>query len=167
MTIIGIKRKISNPSEVSDQYAAMALQDENAAMELQKSGFYNQSGYFYIQAMEKYIKCHITRKIDAMNPYFAEKISRSLGHSLNESVALLVDVYAGNNTSMAEQMNQQISTNILKEINFRSLHNMLRYPTYSSHFGNYTTLALTNKECVTLKNVLNTLKSYLNDLHKL
>ena len=167
MIIIGTRKRVNNPSEIADQYAAAALQDENAAKELQEKGFYNQSGYFYIQAMEKYIKCQITRKIDAMNPFFAEKISRSLGHSLNESVALLVEVYTGNDTSMAEQMNKQISTNILKDINFRGLHNMLRYPTYSSRYGNYTTLTFSANECVMLKKVLDSLKSYLKDFHRL
>ena len=163
---LGTREILNHPIDVPEKYLELAKQDEEAAIELQRLKFYNQSGYFYIQAMEKYIKSHITEKIDATNPYFAEKLSKTLGHSLDESLSLLVEVYAANDNLLADQMNKQIYNQILQGIRFGSLHNKLRYPSYSSRFNNYSALKFSESDSKQLNNLLGLLKKYLSDLHR-
>ena len=114
--------------------------------------------------MEKQIKNHIARKINLMNKYFAEEISKTMGHSLNRSLELLIKVYCGNDQVMFEQMSQQLNKHVLKEINFRFLNNSLRYPIYSDKYGNYTLINLTKSDCEVLREILFSLKKYLDDL---
>ena len=45
----------------------------------------------YVQAMEKKIKGYICGKVDALNPYFAEKL-RDIGHSLDKSIEFLIEM---------------------------------------------------------------------------
>ena len=85
---IGKRQYIKDNMEVADTYLRIAQKDEEAAIELEKQKLYNQSAYFYIQAMEKQVKNHIARKVDITNEYFANKLSKTMGHSLDESLEL-------------------------------------------------------------------------------
>lgn len=167
MTInIGKKIFIYENMEVAENYLQTAKADEKAASILAHQRLYNQSAYFYIQAMEKYIKNHIAKKINVLNKFFAEEIRKTMGHSLNKSLELLLKVYTGDNKILFEQMNRQLQQNVLRNVNFRILNNSLRYPIFDENHDDYTVIKLSKYDCDTLKQILDTLKNYLNDLNR-
>ena len=164
---IGSKKILVNNSDISELYFEIAKQDEIAANNLVKCGLFNQAGYFYIQAMEKYIKSRISLWINVMNPFLADEMSKTIGHSLDESLSLLIKVFAGNNELLALQMNQQIFSGILKEIRFEYLHNSLRYPIYIKRYGDYISISLKKSDCEKLHETLQRLKTYLDGLNRM
>lgn len=54
--------------DVADCYEKLAGADEACADILYQAGQYNQGAYFLLQAMEKYVKSRICRRIDVLNP---------------------------------------------------------------------------------------------------
>lgn len=165
--MIGRRIYVVNNLEIAESYFSTAKNDEKAAIVLENQKFYNQSAYFFIQAMEKYVKHHIATKIDVLNPYFADEIGKTMGHSLNKSLELLVKIYSGENKVLFEQMSQQIQRHVLKDLNFRFLNSSLRYPVFNQKHKNYTLYTLNRSDCEELKKILETLKNYLNDLSRL
>ena len=165
--MIGRKSYIGNNLEIAENYFNIAKNDEKVAIILENQKFYNQSAYFFIQAMEKYVKHHIATKIDVLNPYFAGEIGKTMGHSLNKSLEVLVKIYSGDNKVLFEQMNQQIQQHVLKDLNFRFLNSSLRYPVFNPKHKNYTLYSLNRSDCEELKKILETLKNYLNNLSRL
>lgn len=163
---IGKRQYIKDNIEVADTYLRIAQKDEKAAIELEKQKLYNQSAYFYIQAMEKQVKNHIARKVDITNEYFANKLSKTMGHSLDESLELLLRIYSGNNEILFQQMQEQLLHQILKDVNFQFLHNSVRYPIYKYKFKDYDFNELTIEDCYKLKEMLVLLKKYLKDLDR-
>lgn len=124
---------------------------------------YNQAAYFYIQAMEKYVKEHIATKINIVNPYYAEKL-RSLGHSLEKSIQFLLEIYANGDRFLRSQMEHQLLNTVLKGIRLDSLHNWVRYPSYHSMYSSYSMLRISEEDCKILVSALNGLQSYLKDI---
>lgn len=161
---LGKKIFIADNIEVAEKYLELAKNDEAAAQILEQQKFYNQAAYFYIQAMEKFIKNHISQKINVLNKYFADELSKTMGHSLNKSLELLVKVYSGSNAALFEQMNRQLEKYVLQEVNFKFLNNSLRYPIYNEKYTNYAQFILTKSDCNELKKILAALKLYLKDL---
>ena len=53
---IGKMRYVKKGTEIADEYSVYATNDEKAADVLLKNGLYNESAYYYIQAMEKVVK---------------------------------------------------------------------------------------------------------------
>lgn len=165
---IGNREFLNNCNDIADKYLEIANRDEESAKILEKNGLLNQSGYFYIQAMEKQIKHHIAKKINITNEYYANKLSRTIGHSLDESLNLLLEIYNnGKDEIIFEQMQKQLFDNIFHGVKFSSLHNKTRYPTYSAKHQNYTYLDLSEKDCKDLSKMLTALKNYLNELWKI
>ena len=78
---LGKLRYVNNGIDMSTEFETIARQDEKTADLLCKQGLYNQSMYYYIQSMEKFIKSYICKKIDITNDYYANRL-RQLGHSL-------------------------------------------------------------------------------------
>jgi len=144
---IGKRNFISDNTEVAECYILFAKKDEQAAKTLEEQGLFNQAGYFYIQAMEKQVKAQIGKKVDVTNEYFAEQIQKTMGHSLNKSLELLIKLFAGNNDSLYNHLYQQLTEQVFKNVKFNALHNKVRYPTYSSKNKNYTELMLDKKDC--------------------
>lgn len=155
---IGKIKKITN---IANNYYELALSDEEAGDYLAKGRKYRQAMYFYIQAMEKYIKAKIFSKVNAKIEYFSEK---SRHHSINESIKFLVEVISSDDI-VKEQIKQQIETHVLQGIKFNKLHNQLRYPT-QTYSGEYICLEYTQNDCNDIKNALNSLKTYLNNFYK-
>ena len=161
---IGKKIFIKDSVDIAENYLKTAQNDENAAILLMNQKFYNQAAYFFIQAMEKYIKHRIADRINVLNKYFADEINKTMGHSLDKSLELLVNVYAGNDKILFEQINQQLRQHVLKDLNFRFLNNSLRYPIYNAKFGNYMHMVLNESDCDKIKSSLDALKIYLEHL---
>ncbi|MBR1420280.1 MAG: hypothetical protein IJ575_04405 [Selenomonadaceae bacterium] len=164
---VGKKIFLNSRIEVSENYFQIAQNDERTASILESQKLYNQAAYFLIQAMEKYVKSHIATKINVLNKYFADEIGKTMGHSLNRSLELLLKVYSGNNKTLFEQMNQQLQVHVIKNLNFRFLNNSLRYSMYDERYNNYSVLLLNQYDCAELRKILESLKNYLNDLSRL
>jgi len=164
---LGRKKLIKENIAMAEQYADIARQDEMAAVCLEKSGLFNQAGYLYMQAMEKQIKAHIAGKINIMLPHFAEELRKTLGHSLEESINLLLKVYAADNKALNEQMKEQLLHQILKDTKFQRLNSSLRYPMYNESHSNYSWIELEESDCRNLSQMLAALKKYLDDLSKI
>ena len=160
----GKRQYYSNSLEIAEEYQKKAAGDERAAALLLGSGLYNQSVYCYIQAMEKYIKSYISRKIDVTNPYFAERI-REMGHSLDKSIDFLVEIMAGSQKILRSQMEHQIKEIIFQNIRFSRLYNSTRYPFYDPKRKNYSVDEMTFRDCTQMAEICQSLKKYLNDAY--
>ena len=162
----GKQNFIKDSFGVAEKYLEIAQADEQTALALKKNRLFNQAGYFFIQAMEKQIKHHIAKKINAMNPYFAEELRKTTGYSLDESLKLLFKVYTGNDEVLFNQLNEQIRTRVFREVNFSTLHNKVRYPIYNPKYQSYAFLELSARDCETLQDTLTLLKKYLEEISR-
>lgn len=72
-SFLGTQNKIYNGLDMADEFIELSKQDEQAANLLYNNKLYNQSAYFYIQAMEKYIKGYICKRININNEYYSSK----------------------------------------------------------------------------------------------
>lgn len=150
--------------EVADLYLKIAQNDEKAAEELEKQKLYNQSAYFYLQAMEKQIKNYIARKINVTNRYYADELKKTMGHSLEDALELLLKVYCNNDQNLKMQINNQIVSQVLKRKDLKFLHNNVRYPTYKSAYKGYIFEEINVEDCQELNGMLQALKKYLQEL---
>lgn len=163
---LGKKKFIADSFDVAEKYLEIANADEAATVALKRQRLFNQAGYFFIQAMEKLIKYQIAKKINVLNPHFADEIRKTMGHSLDESLNLLFKVYTGNNEALFNQLNAQLKIKVFQELNFSALHNKVRYPVYSARSQNYSSLELGERDCDALQNMLTLLKKYLQDISR-
>ena len=161
------KRKIIDDSfTAAEKYLEIANADEEAAVALCEKQLFNQSGYFFIQSMEKHIKYCIAKKINVTNPHFADELRKTMGHSLDESLNLLFKICTGNDESLFNQLNAQLKNQVFRDTNFSLLHNKVRYPIFSPKFQNYTFPELNARDCETLRDMLTLLKKYLEDISR-
>lgn len=65
-----------------------------------------------------------------------------MGHSLEKSLNLLIKIYTGNDTILAQQMENQLMKIILKDVRFTTLHNGTRYPFFNREKANYSVIFL-------------------------
>ena len=100
---------------------------------------------------------------NVINPYYAEKL-RSLGHSLDQSIQFMLEIYANGDQPLKSQMEHQLLNTVLKEVHVSSLHNWVRYPAYRSKYSDYSMLQISKKDCEILASALNGLQSYLKDI---
>lgn len=163
---IGKRRFLQDSVSVAEMYLEIAEKDEKAAKVLLDKGFYNQTAYFLIQAMEKQIKYKIANKIDVTNRYFADEIRKTMGHSLGQSIEFLLRIYTSDNELLKQQMEHQLMQQVLKQINFQGVHNNVRYPLYHEKYLNYSFLDITRSECLELEDMLKGLKRYLAELDR-
>lgn len=166
MKYIGTRRYINDGIDMSSIYEQKAIHDENAAQLLASQGLYSQAVYFYIQSMEKNIKAHICQKVDITQSYYANRL-RKMGHSLDSSIYFLIEVLAGNNEIIREQISKQILSGVFQDIRFSSLHNNVRYPLYHSDTQNYSMLEISESDCYRIQEIHLCLKRFLKDLYKI
>ena len=69
---------INREVDISYEYYNLALEDEKVAILLKNKGEYRHSIYFFIQAMEKYIKSKI---FTLVNPNLEYYINKNKHHS--------------------------------------------------------------------------------------
>lgn len=158
---------ISKPEDIADEYNKIAQDDLRAAITLEKSGLYNQAGYYYFQSMEKRIKYHIAKRTNIINDYFAESIRRTMGHSLNHSIDLLLEIYSGNDQIKRKQLKDMMEHYVFMNTDFSIMNNKFRYPSYSRFHKNYTIIKLSAEDCRNLNAMQERLDKYLieMDLH--
>ena len=105
---LGKKEYISTNQNLEEKYSEIAQKDEKSAKILEREGLYNQAAYFYIQSMEKYIKSNIAKKINLTNQYFADEMRKTMGHSIDGALELLLKVYTVNNPTLEKHMKEQL-----------------------------------------------------------
>ena len=160
----GKRKIISKPEDIAEEYRNLAQEDLNAAIVLERNGLYNQAGYYYFQSMEKQIKYHIAKRTNIVNDYFAESIRKTIGHSLNHSIDLLLDIYSGNDIIKRKQLKKMMDDDVFKNTDFSIMNNKFRYPSYSKHYQNYTMIKLSIDDCQRLKEMQERLNKYLIDM---
>lgn len=160
---LGRQRTIQDAIDIADEFLRLALEDERAAEVLCKNHCYNQAAYYYIQSMEKYIKSYICRKVDVTKPSFAEML-KSIGHSLDAAIDLLIEILSGNDEMLKGQIQCQIKENILKNIRFSVLYNAIRYPYYRRYKDAYSITDMTHRDCKILIEIYDGLKNYMKEL---
>ncbi len=161
------KRKFINDSaDMADTFLSVSQKDYDAAELLARNGLYNQAVYHLIQSTEKYIKHIICQKINISNKRFA-KMLRDTGHSLDKSINFLLEIVAGNDINLKNQLDYQINTQILHNIRFTGIHDGVRYPFYHPHQENYTLLEMQRDDYIEIKNIFDMLKKTLNDFYRI
>lgn len=134
---IGKMRYVKKGTEIADEYSVYATNDEKAADVLFENGLYNESAYYYIQAMEKVVKTAISSKVDVTNTYYAAKL-KDIGHSLDSAIVFFLELLVyGKDDVLAQQLEHQLKAVVFKNVRFSSLHNNIRYPIYSEKWGSY------------------------------
>ena len=164
MIRVGQKKILRNSIDVADTYYDIASRDEFSAKILRELGLYNQAGYFYVQAMEKFIKSCIANKIDLIKPFYADKVKSNMKHSLKSACDFLIEIFASNDDLLKEQMKKQLAEDILQGIYSMDLNNDLRYPKYVDNYNDYSFLNLSEFDCARMEDILVGLKKYLKDL---
>ncbi len=152
---------VNNGIDMSGEFEEIAKQDEKAAVFLCKQELYNQSVYYYIQSMEKYIKSFICKKIDITNDYYADRL-RQLGHSLDASIDFFIEIVSGNDNNLKIQVSSQLKKGVLKDIHFTSVYNAVRYPYYKN--GSYRIIKMSKSDCAQVQDIYDMLKTYINSI---
>lgn len=159
---LGKSYYINNGIDMSDEFLKISIQDEKSAILLYQQGFYNQSVYFYIQSMEKYIKNSICKKIDITNLYYANKL-RELGHSFDDAIDFYIEIIAGNDEVLRMQIIEQLKNGVLKGLHFSIIYNSTRYPFYKNN--SYKITEMSSNDCEQLMNIYQSLKNYINSIN--
>ena len=159
---LGKAHYVDNGIDMSNEFEVIARQDEKTAELLHEQGFYNQSVYYYMQSMEKYIKSFICKKIDITNDYYANRL-RQLGHSLDASIDFFIEIVSGNDVNLRIQVSNQLKNDVLKGIHFSTIHNLTRYPSYKN--GSYRIIDMSRNDCIQLRNIYDMLKIYINSIN--
>jgi hypothetical protein len=162
------KRRTVKDKEVSKEYDALAENDEKAGRSLKNQSLYRNAVYFFIQAMEKYVRSKIFTLVPPKKGYFR---NRNKNHSLNNAIEFLMKI-ANNSDIDKKQISKQIEIDILEEINFSFLHTNSRYPYYSRYPfyseerpNTYYIIDFDEKDCLLIENKLEMLKKYLEKLY--
>lgn len=164
--LFGRRKYINDSADMADVFYKISKEDNNTAEYLFSQKYYNQATYFLIQSCEKYIKYLICQKVDSSNKYFAQKL-RYVGHSLDNSIDFLIEIKAGNDDILRQQLHYQIKNIIMKNTQFTGIYNAVRYPHYSERYHNHSLLEMTAADYLSIKNILNTVKNTLRDLDKI
>lgn len=160
---IGKKKIIKDAVLVGSEYLELAKKDEEAAIVLYKNGLYNQSIFFYIQSMEKYIKYHISKEININNKFFANQF-REIGHSLDKAIDLLIEIKSKGDEFLNKILCDQLKEKIFRGLKFSGIYNNVRYPFYSIKFENYTMTQTSKTDCNIMQEIYDALKLYLKEL---
>lgn len=159
MVIGNVRHKIN----VSNEYEVLAKKDEEVALYLKKIKEYRHSMYFFVQAMEKNIRSKIFTLVNPNLEYFRKK---NQNHSIDNAVEFLIEIISPDK-NIQQQIKNQLNKYVLQDINFRQLHNNLRYPFYSLKYNSYSCVDFNQEDCEVIEKKLNELKNYLNQLQRL
>lgn len=155
--------KINHNINVADEYERLAKKDEEVAVLLKYNREYRHSIYFFVQAMEKYIRSKIFTLVNPNIEYFRK---RNQNHSLTNAVDFLIEIIS-TDINVQNQIKNQLNSYVFENINFQLLHNNLRYPFYSSKFDSYSSLEFNLNDCEIIEKKLAALKVYLQQLNRL
>ena len=162
---IGKRVEIRESTEIASVYQELSRKDRLAADCLFQQRLYNEAAYFYIQSMEKRVKEFICKKIDVSKSYYADML-RGTGHSLENSIEILITVYCGNDAVLRQQLETMLLEGVLKQTRFERLNNVLRYPNYNPGKKCYTMIEANYKDCEALKQMADQLQKMLDDIWK-
>ena len=154
---------INREVDISYEYYNLALEDEKVAILLKNKGEYRHSIYFFIQAMEKYIKSKI---FTLVNPNLEYYINKNKHHSLDYSIEFLIEVISPDE-NIRNQVKSYFNEYVFKGLSFRNLHNNLRYPFYDRSRGYYNIIKFDIEDCKYIEEMLENLKKYLKDLNRI
>lgn len=154
---------INREVDISYEYYNLALEDEKVAILLKNKGEYRHSIYFFIQAMEKYIKSKI---FTLVNPNLEYYINKNKHHSLDDSIEFLIEVISPDE-NIRNQVKLYFNKYVFKDLSFRNLHNNLRYPFYDRSRGYYNIIKFDIEDCKYIEEMLENLKKYLKDLNRI
>lgn len=149
--------------DVTDEYKLLAIKDEEVALLLKYNRQYRHSIYFFIQAMEKYIRSKIFSKVNANLEYFR---NRNKSHSLGNAIEFLIEIVSSDD-NVRNQVKKQLNDFVLENIRFQQLHNNLRYPFYSHKYDSYLVAEYSEEDCIFIEKKLEALKKYLVQIDKL
>lgn len=154
---------INREVEISHEYYNLALEDEKVAKLLKDKGEYRHSIYFFIQSMEKYVKSKIFTLVNPNLEYF---ININKHHSLDNSIEFLIEVISSDE-NIKNQVKLYFNEYVFKDLNFRSLHNNLRYPFYDRNREYYNIVRFDIRDCNHIEEMLEILKKYIKDLNRI
>ena len=155
---------INREVDISYEYYNLALEDEKVAILLKNKGEYRHSIYFFIQAMEKYIKSKI---FTLVNPNLEYYINKNKHHSLDYSIEFLIEVISPDE-NIRNQVKLYFNKYVFKDLSFRNLHNNLRYPFYYNENREYYNIVNFDiEDCKYIEKMLENLKKYLKDLNRI
>jgi len=146
---------------VSYELRRIAEEDNKAGDVLREAGLFRNAAYFYIQSMEKRVRSQAFLIVDPANRYWRETNQH---HDLYSSVGFLIEAL-GMDTLVAKQVKDMINTYVIDDINFRLLHNSLRYPYYSEQRSSFSCVDYSEQDCDIIHNKLKFLINLLHDLN--
>lgn len=149
--------------DVSSEYFRLAQEDEAAAQFLQNSGHYRHAAYFFIQAMEKYVRAKIFQLVNADNEYPRE---RTRTHNLDELLEFLIEIVC-TAPLIKDQVNGQLEDYVLEGVRFGMLHNDLRYPFYQEKQKVHSVVLVGQADSEICHERLERLKPFLRDIDRL
>lgn len=155
--------KVHHNINVANEYKSLAEKDEHVAIFLKSNKEYRHSIYFFVQAMEKYIRSKIFTLVNPNLDYFRKK---NQNHSLSNAIEFLIEIISADST-VQNQIKRQLNEYVFENINFQKLHNNLRYPFYNTKFNSYSSVEFTLNDCEIIQKKLNDLKTYLEQLNRL
>lgn len=155
--------KFKHRVDVSVEFNRLAIEDEEAASALIEIGKHRQASYFIVQAMEKYVRGTIYTLVNPNLEYFRE---RNRSHSLEDAVEFLVEIVSKNNSTIEQQVKNQIYQHVLGDTHYNQLHNNVRYPVYFKKHNSYSILEVSVEDSAVLKKRLVLLKKFLTELHR-
>lgn len=152
-----------NLPDIALEYSNLAVEDEQVGQLLMVNGKYRHAIYFFVQAMEKYVRHKIFTLVNPSAEYFR---SRTYTHNVDELLDFLVEIVS-NKPAVRQQVKEQLESFVLNGIRFGKLHNDLRYPIYSEKFNSYSSLQVTADDAKNAQEKLQKLKRFLQDMDRL
>lgn len=157
---IGARKQIT---DVSSEYLRLANEDENAGQCLMTSGHYRHAAYFFVQAMEKYVRAKIFQLVNPNTEYFRE---RTRTHNLDDLLDFLIEI-VGTTPIIKDQVKSQLENNVLEGVRFGMLHNDLRYPYFRDKLGTHETIVMGKEDAEICYQRLIRLKPFVRDIDRL
>lgn len=148
--------------QTANEFQRMAIEDEEAGQHLIQSGRHRHAIYFLIQAMEKYVRAKAFVFVDPRNVHIREM---HRGHSVEEALQFLTQVIPFDK-SIKDQISQQISVHLTRNLRYEHIHNNVRYPLYRERTGEYSVLEVGPSDSELIASKLRWLKSFLEDVDR-
>ena len=106
----------------------------------------------------------VAKIFSIVNPNLEYFRKKNQSHSLESAIQFLLEIISSSDPLIKKQIEQQLSC-VLGDTRYSQLHNNLRYPAYFTKYDSYSILEIKLKDYNILKERLNLLKDFLNDLH--
>jgi len=124
---------------------------------------YRHATYFAVQAMEKYVRSEIFKRVNAMNEYYQ---ARTRTHDLDVLLIFLVEIASADETAQAA-VRSQLHEHVLENARFGELHNDLRYPMFRRRRNDYGVLVIDADAAAFVLAKLDALKGFMAAMHRL